>query len=144
MEEEEVEENNKRDRKEEEDKPRRTVRRFGTKIVAACVKTVKLDELLKTYGLEQGGTCYEIDNLTLKARTDALEKIADEEKRKKKKEEDAPSMWDYSARCMPKEFISLDQTTFLVDPAQQDLCVLKKGLLVKICEKVGHFLAFLH
>ena len=63
-----------------------------------------------------------------------------------KKEEGGggPSMWDYSARCMPKEFIGLDQTTFLVDPPQQDLCFLKKRLLFKICEKVGHFLAFLH
>lgn len=58
------------------------------------------------------------------------------------KNEEVPSMWDYDPRRLPKEFVGLEQDSFLMDPTKLNLCFLNKSILSKICSMVGHFLVF--
>lgn len=46
------------------------------------------------------------------------------------------SMWDYDPKCLPKEFVGLDEATFLEDPSKRNLCFLDKKSLILICSMV--------
>lgn len=56
-----------------------------------------------------------------------------------KNKKEPPSLWDYDRRCLAKEFVGLDQGTFLADPFRKNLCFLETDVLIKICKMVSHF-----
>lgn len=53
-----------------------------------------------------------------------------------------PSMWDYSPRGLPKEFVGVDRSNFLVNPFNMNLCFLGKDILAKICSMVSFHICY--
>ena len=81
----------------------------------------------------------EIYNIRLEPRNQTIMPEMKENEEESAKNDSTPSMWDYDPRRLPKEFVDLDQGTFLADPHKLNLCFLNKDILARICAKVRHF-----
>lgn len=111
-------------------KKERKPRRIGKRIVWNGAGRVTYEEILGSFGVKEGNEA-QVGTMVSKSQTD----VGNSSRKEKK----APSMWDYSRRCLPKEFVGLDRGTFLMEPVGMNLCFLETHVLIKICSMVGHF-----